>query len=162
MFGSADPIGHRIYCGLDSPKPMTIVGIVGDVRQDSPASSMQPAIYMPLEQHPFYANEVEVVARSNSDPRMFIPPMRRVMQREAPDVAIEFTTLTGMVHESLAALRFRAVLSVVFAALAAVLAMAGVYAVMLFQVNQRRAEIGVPMALGATPGSIMGLSYAEH
>ena len=54
-FGSSDPIGRRIYCGLDSPKPMTIVGVVGDVRQDSPASNPEPEIYMPFQQHPAYA-----------------------------------------------------------------------------------------------------------
>ncbi len=156
-FGAANPIGHRIYCGLDSPKPMTIVGVVGDVRQDSPASSLEPAIYMPLRQHPYYANEVEVVVRAEGDPHVLIPALRQVMRQQAPSVAIEFTTLADMVHTSTAAPRFRAILSIVFAALAAILAVAGVYAVLLFEVNQQRSEIGLRMALGAAPESIMGL-----
>ena len=156
-FGSASPIGRRIYCGLDSPKPMTIVGVVGDVRQDSPASSLEAEIYMPFQQHPYYANEVEIVARAEGDPRNLIQPMRRTMQQAAPGVAIGFTTLDDMVQESIAAPRFRSMLSVAFAAIAAVLAMTGVYAVMLFQVSQQRSEIGLRMALGAAPASIMGL-----
>lgn len=156
-FGSSNPVGRRIYCGLDSPKAMTIVGVVGDVRQDSPASSMGPAIYMPLRQHPYYANEVEVVARSGGDPHSLMPLLRRVMEQQAPSVAIGFTTLADMVHDSVAAPKFRAVLSIAFAVVAALLAMAGIYAVMLFQVNQQRSEIGVRMALGAAPVTIMGL-----
>lgn len=156
-FGSVNPIGRRISCSLDSPKPMTIVGIVGDVRQNSPASSLQPEIYMPFRQHPYYANELQIVARTDSDPRKLIRPMRRVMQKAAPGVAISFTTLPQMVSDSIAAPRFRAVLTAAFAALAGVLAMTGIYAVMLFHVSRQRVEIGLRIALGATPASIMGL-----
>ncbi|MBV9611236.1 MAG: FtsX-like permease family protein [Acidobacteriaceae bacterium] len=156
-FGSANPIGRRIYCGLDSPKPMTIVGIVGDVRQDSPASSMQPAIYMPLAQHPYYANEVELVVRSERNSQALMPLLRQVMAQHAPEVAIELTTLSEMVQSSISAPRFRAILSVAFAVVAALLALVGIYAVLLFEVNQEHPDIGVRMALGATAASIMGL-----
>ncbi|HEX8925669.1 MAG TPA: ABC transporter permease, partial [Terriglobales bacterium] len=69
-FGSDDPIGKRIRCGLDeeSSKWMTIVGVVGDVRQDSPASKPGPALYMPLNQHPYRANEIQVVMRTDLPP----------------------------------------------------------------------------------------------
>ncbi len=61
-FPNEDPIGHRLQCGLDaeSMQWMTIVGVVGNVRQDSPASKASPAMYMPLAQHPFRANEVQM------------------------------------------------------------------------------------------------------
>jgi hypothetical protein len=64
-FPGIDPIGHTIQCGLDaSQKWMTIVGVVADVRQDSPAAKPGPTLYMPLLQHPYYGNEVQVVVRS--------------------------------------------------------------------------------------------------
>jgi len=156
-FGPANPIGRRLYCGLDSPKPMTIIGVVGDVRQDSPASPMEPAIYMPLQQHPFYANEVEIVVRAHGDAHGLIPLLRQVTGQQAPGVAIEFTTLSDMVYNSIAPSRFRAILSIAFAVIAAILAVAGIYAVLLFEANQQRSEIGVRMALGAAPVSIMAL-----
>ena len=63
-FPGEDPIGRRIKCGLDQPDVwMTIVGVVGDVRQASPASRPGPELYMPLRQHPYAANEVQVVVR---------------------------------------------------------------------------------------------------
>ncbi len=69
QFADEDPIGRRIRCGLDAPDTwMTIVGVVGDVRQDSPGSGPEPQIYMPLTQHPFHANEVQVVIRSSVAP----------------------------------------------------------------------------------------------
>ena len=54
-FGNADPIGRQIRCGLDSDKRMTVIGVAGDVRQESPAEKPGPTLYMPMSQHPFYA-----------------------------------------------------------------------------------------------------------
>jgi putative ABC transport system permease protein len=63
IFAGEDAIGRRIVCGFDqvTMKPMTIVGVVGDVRQDSPGAVPEPTLYMPLEQHPYYSNEVQVI-----------------------------------------------------------------------------------------------------
>jgi putative ABC transport system permease protein len=63
-FTNEDPLGRRIQCGLDSLNWMTIVGVVGDVRQDSPASAPAPELYMPLKQHPYRANELQVIMRT--------------------------------------------------------------------------------------------------
>lgn len=156
-FGTSDPIGRRIYCGLDSPKPMTIVGVVSDVRQDSPASHWEPEIYMPFQQHPYHANELEIAVRTGGDPVRLMPEVRRRMQRLAPFMATRFTTFNQMVEDSMAAPRFRASLALVFAILAMSLALTGVYAVMTYYVAERRAEMGVRIAVGATPGAIVGL-----
>ena len=68
-FPNVDPIGRRLQCGLDdeSMNWMTIVGVVGNVRQDSPASTLSAALYMPLAQHPYRANEVQVAIRTKVD-----------------------------------------------------------------------------------------------
>jgi predicted permease len=67
-FGDADPVGRQIHCGLDSDKWMTIVGVVGDVRQESPAERPGPALYMPMTQHPFFANQIHIVLRTDVKP----------------------------------------------------------------------------------------------
>ncbi|MGC2660041.1 MAG: ABC transporter permease [Bryobacteraceae bacterium] len=156
-FGSKDPIGQRIYCGLDSPKPMTIVGVVSDVRQNSPASNWEPELYMPFEQHPYFANELQVAVRTGGDPIKLVPEIRRRMQRLSPYLATRFTTFSEMVEDSMSAPRFRAVLALSFAILAMILALTGVYAVMTYYVGERRSEMGVRIALGATQRSIVGL-----
>lgn len=156
-FGTSDPIGRRIYCGLDSPKPMTIVGVVKDVRQDSPGSPPEPEIYMPFQQHPYFANELQLVMRTRSKPANLIPEVRTTLNRIDPLMAIRFSTFSEMVQDSVSAPRFRAGLAIAFALFAIALAMSGVYGAMMYAVTERRTEVGVRMALGATPRSVLGL-----
>lgn len=156
-FGNANPIGRRIYCGLDSNKPMTIVGVVSDVRQNSPSGKPEPEIYMPFQQHPYYANELQIAIRTAADPTRLAPDVRRTIERLHPYMAIRFTTFREMVDDSIAAPRFRAALIIFFAVLAVLLAMAGIYASMSYWVSDRTAELGLRMALGAHGGGIIAL-----
>jgi predicted permease len=156
-FPGQDPIGHTILCGLDSPKWMTIVGMVSDVRQDSPASSPGPTLYMPLLQHPYHGNEVEVVMRSTVSPASLIDPVRNKMTSLNPAIATKFTTMEAMVSDSIATPRLRMMLVGLFAALALLLAMAGMYGVMSYVTTQRIPEFGVRMALGASPANVLAL-----
>ena len=156
-FAGKDPIGHEIECGLDQPKWMTIVGVVADVRQDSPASSPGPTIYMPLQQHPYHANEVELVMRSAISPTALIDPVRSKMRSLNPEIATKFTTMEAMVADSIATPRLQTALVGLFAGLALLLAMAGMYGVMSYVTTQRIPEFGVRMALGASPHKVMAL-----
>ncbi len=149
-FGDEDPLGHRIMCGLDRVDVwMTIVGVVGDVRQDSPASAPVPQLYMPLRQHPYVANEVQIVVRTRIAPELLIPTVTQIVHAANPEVATKFTTLDASVDNSIAAPRFRATLVSTFAALALLLALTGVYAVMSYTTAQRTAEFGLRIAIGA-------------
>ncbi|MGE5358079.1 MAG: ADOP family duplicated permease, partial [Bacteroidales bacterium] len=89
-FPGEDPIGRRVRCGLDAPDTwMTIVGVVGTVRQDSPASPREPQLYMPLQQHPYHANEVQVVLRTGGPPSSLVPAVRARMRQLTPDTALK-------------------------------------------------------------------------
>ena len=156
-FGDKDPVGKQLRCGLDSDKWMTIVGVVGEVRQDSPASPPVPTMYMPLTQHPYHANEIDVVMRTQLAPLSLIETAREVVKRGDPQIAVKFTTMDAMVTESTATPRFRSWLVGGFAVLGVLLAMLGIYGVMAYTVAQRTFEVGVRMTFGARPADILGM-----
>ena len=133
-FGEADPVGRQIKCGLDADKWMTVVGVVGDVRQESPADAPGPTLYMPMTL--MHAVE-ERIAKTN------------------PLIARRYTTMDALMDQSVATERFRAALISSFAGVGLVLAMLGVYGTIAYSVAQRRFEFGVRMAFGAERGAIL-------
>jgi ABC-type antimicrobial peptide transport system permease subunit len=135
----------------------TIVGVVGDVRQDSPASAPQAQIYMPLRQHPYTANEIQIVLRTGRPTESLIPIVRESVRSVSPDIATKFTTMETSVSDSIAAPRFRMVLASTFASIALLLAAAGMYAVMSYTTAQRTSEFAIRLALGAEFRNIISL-----
>lgn len=160
-FPNQDPVGHQIYCGLDSLKPMTIVGVVGNVRQFGPATQPWPEIYMSYEQHPRTATSLSLLIRTAAAPGALEESLQRKLRDISPDVPSKFTTMEAELSESIAAPRFRALLVTSFAALALILAMAGIYGVMAYNVAGRTREIGIRMALGAQTGGVMRMVFAQ-
>ncbi len=148
-FGDADPLGKQIQCGLDSDKWMTVIGVVGDVRQESPAENPGPALYMPMTQHPYYSNQIHVVLRTEVAPLTVMNTVQQTITRANPLIAMRFTTMDALVNQSMAEERFRAVLISCFAGVGMLLAMLGVYGTMAYAVTQRTVEIGIRMAFGA-------------
>ena len=157
-FGDQDPIGRTIQCGLDTLDQMLIVGVAADIRTQGPASPVQSEIYMPYEQHPGPSTSLNIVARTTREDSLAMAETirRRIASRNA-DVPVKAFTMEGTLETASETQRFRTVLLVSFAGVALVLALAGIYGVMSYVVNQRVPELGVRIALGAAPSSILGL-----
>jgi predicted permease len=156
-FAGQNPIGKRIRCGLDGPEWMTIVGVVADVRQQSPAAAQDAELYMPLAQHPFRANEVQIAVRSAIPSESLLRTVEQRMRQMQPDMAIKSTTMETMLADAVSAPRFRTSLVSGFAMIALLLAMAGVYGVMAYITAQRTSEFGLRLALGSSPRGLLRL-----
>ena len=161
-FAGVDPIGRTIRAGLDSLEPMTIVGIVRDVRTRGPNRPVQAELFFPYEQHQGPATSLNLVMRTDAvDPLTIGATAARQIRGRYPDMPVRVETMEMTMAGATATPRFRTMLLVVFAVVALLLAIAGVYGVMAYTVNQRVPEIGLRVALGASPGNVMSLVLRE-
>ena len=157
----AEPIGATIEFGnMDGDlRPLTVVGVVGDTREYGLEQPPRPTLYVNLMQRPRFS--VTVVMRSSSDVGAITAAARGVLKSVAPDVPPRFRTFAQIYSASLGARRFNLTLVAVFAATALALAVTGIYGVMTYSVTQRRKEIGVRVALGATPGQVFRIILGQ-
>jgi len=160
-FPNTDPIGKQILCGLDSPKPMTIVGVVADVRHDGAASENNAELYMPYQQHPYHANELQIAIRAHGDPKPLAALVSDLANKRNPDIAVNSLTLQSMLDNNILMTRFRTQLITAMAIMALILASAGLYGVLAYLVSQRLSEFGLRVALGAARSDIVRLVWRE-
>jgi putative ABC transport system permease protein len=154
-----DPIGHTIEFGnMDGDlRPLTIVGVVGDVREYSLEKPSGPIVYVNFRQRPEATYRFNAVMRTAIDPSAVISSARSIVRALDPNVPPVFGTLTEISRLSLKARRFNLLLLGAFAGTALLLAVAGLYGVMAYSVSRRTGELGTRIALGATPGNVLRL-----
>jgi len=157
FYRNENPLGQQIQMGNGS-KPAQIVGIAGDVRDEELESKGRPAVYQPAAQVPF--GNMYFGVRAEGDPAGLISSVRAVMRGIDSELPLDAVgTVDALVSTSLSQRRFAMLLMAIFAGLALMLAMVGIYGVISYSVTQATQEIGIRMALGAGRSHVLRMVF---
>ncbi len=157
-----DPIGKRIKFGDNASKMpwMTIIGEVGHVRYRSLEMKSRAEVYAPFEQQPI--STLNVMVHTSGDPKALAPAVEKEIQAIDPDQPVyRVRTMREVMEISVARRKLGVTLLGVFAGLALLLSVLGIYGVIAFDVAQRTNEIGIRIALGAQRLSILQLMLSD-
>jgi putative ABC transport system permease protein len=158
LFGSEGALGRRVRIAEAQDKRwMTIVGVSGNIIDDWFSRRNGPMAYVSMPQRPSYV--INLVARTGADPALLATELRQVLRGVDPaQPPVHVMTMGAMLDERTIGLQMIGAIMGVLGVLALVLASIGLYSLMSYQVTQRRHEIGVRMALGASRGGIVQLT----
>jgi predicted permease len=163
QFFNGDALGKRIRSNINStaegPEQFTgktIVGVVQDIRYNGAEGHIEPVIYFPIEQVPVWA--MNIVLRTNVEPASLSSTVRTVVTGLDPDQPLfDIQTMEGRISQLVAQRRLMMLLIASFALLALILAAVGVYGIFTYWVSQRRQEMGIRLAIGASRPELLRL-----
>jgi putative ABC transport system permease protein len=159
LWGDADPLGRQVNLGSGN-RPLTIIGVVGDVRSTQLNVEPTPAYYLSI--HRFIYGPLALVVRTEGEMAPLISALRHLIKEIDPTVPLfRIRTMQELRAESVEQERLIIALLATFAGIALFLATLGTYGVVTFTVHQRTPEIGVRMAVGAQPSDIFRLIVGQ-
>jgi putative ABC transport system permease protein len=159
FFPGEDPLGRKLVTGM-AQKISEIVGVVADTHSVNLNTPPQAEYYLPSLQRG--ENFTTLLVRTEGDPVAFASSVRAALREVDPDQPLlNPQAYTTLIAQSVAERRLVMMLLAAFAGLALVLACIGVYSVMAYVVTQRTSEIGIRMALGASPGAVQAMILGE-
>lgn len=158
VLGDENPIGQRVKVGDPSGPWVTIVGVVGDIHQQSLDSEGEGQIYLSMYQTPWAYSRMMLVVRSPIASASLVPQVRQVLRQIDPGMPVSRVFgMNELLRTTVAPRRLALLVFEFFSVVALVLAGAGLYGVIAANVSQRTREIGIRAALGASSGRVMGL-----
>jgi putative ABC transport system permease protein len=158
FLGGRDPLMQRVFLAIDDSIPRQIVGVVSTVKQAGIDAEEQPTTYVPLAQAP--APDMSVLVRGKTiAPLATLKSQVRALDPNVPLYDVQ--TLAERVAVAIGPTRFYAVLATAFAVIAVTLGAIGVYGVLADGVSRRRRELGIRVALGAAPATLLGNVLAD-
>ena len=165
FFGKENPIGQYVYTDPDPGKTAPLIQIVGivvdakyrNLRETTPATMYFPVAQLTGTQPQRMTEQPSFEIRTSTPPETIVKSAAEIFTSLNGSISLTFRTLEEQVNDSLRQDQLLATLSGFFGGLALLLAMIGLYGVLAYMVTQRRKEIGIRMALGASGNSILGL-----
>jgi predicted permease len=165
FFGQANPIGKTIRVNAEDSHGekdvYQVIGVVKDAKYEAVNEELLLSVYIACAQDTDPWPEVNFEVRTERPVETFIPAVRAAIGEVNRGISLEFRNFETQVNDSLLQPRMVALLSAFFGGLALLLAMIGLYGVTAYGVARRQAEIGIRMALGAQPGSVVWLVLRE-